>query len=70
MDNIQTWAQGYFVYSPQYRGMTQEQKDEANIRESHLVRSSPMGKAICRCPTPEDAKWIASRLNLASILEE
>jgi len=38
--------------------------------ELHKVRPSPKGNAICFCPEPSDAKWIAKRLNLASVLEQ
>jgi hypothetical protein len=69
MDEINTWAQGYFVDSFQYDSWSPEEKAEANYREGFLVRPSPTGNAICQCRTHEDAKWIAKRLNLAASLE-
>ncbi len=70
MNDIKTWKQGYFVDQRQYDNWTQEQKNNANDVEKHLVRPTPTGNAICKCPYPQDAEWIASRLNLASILEQ
>jgi hypothetical protein len=70
MNEIRTWAQGYFVDQRQYDDWTEEEKAAANAREKHLVRPYPTGNAICQCPNPEDAQWIASRLNLASKLEQ
>lgn len=34
------------------------------------MRPAPLDNAICHCLDPEDAKWIAGRLNLAVRLEE
>ena len=58
------WSQGYFVDSPNYRHWTQVEKEAANKNEGHLVRPSPTGNAICRCPNPLDAQWLAYRLNM------
>ena len=54
MNEIKTWQQG----------------ERASGDEIHLVRPSATENAICRCENQGDAKWIASRLNLASILEQ
>jgi len=70
MNEIKTWKQGKFVDRRQYRNWTNEMLDKANSDESHLVRPAPTESAICRCENPKDAKWIASRLNLASTLEQ
>jgi len=42
----------------------------AHRDEKLKVRPSPTGNAICICSNPEDAKWIAERLNMAANLEE
>ena len=68
--NINTWAQGYFVDHPKYSRWTEEEKEKADRDERLRVRPSPTGNAICVCSKPEDAKWIAKRLNMAANLEE
>lgn len=70
MNSIQSWMQGYFVDKIQYENWTEDQKEEVDKREKHLVRPAPTENAICHCPNPNDAKWIAQRLNLASKLEQ
>ena len=70
MNDIKTWHQGRFVDQKQYYHWTDEAKAEADNHEKLNVRPSPTGSAICRCNSPSDAKWIASRLNLASVLEQ
>ena len=68
-DKHQGWQQGRFVDQTQYRNWPEEQKKKANTQESFLVRPSPLGNAICKCNYPEDAQWVAGRLNLAAKLE-
>ena len=68
--NINTWAQGYFVDQPKYSKWTKEQKEKADDDEHLRVRPYPTGNAICICFKPEDAVWIANRLNMAAELEE
>ena len=68
--NINTWAQGYFVDHLRYSKWTKEEKEKADRDERLRVRPSPTGNAICVCSKPEDAKWIADRLNMAANLEE
>ena len=46
------------------------QRGKVERRENLFVRSDSEGTLICMCKDPSDAKWIAERLNLASILEE
>ena len=70
MNDIRTWAQGAFIDQRQYANMSSEWKADQRKREARLVRPSPTGNAICHAQKPEDAKWIASRLNLASVLEQ
>jgi hypothetical protein len=70
MNDITTWAQGFFVDGPQHRSMTDAMKSDHEKTERCSVRPSPTGNVICRTPTPCDAKWIAGRLNLASQLEQ
>jgi hypothetical protein len=70
MNDIQTWAQGFFVDQPQYKDWSETDKKEADRREKLMVRPCPTGNAICRCDTPFNAKWVADRLNLASVLEQ
>lgn len=55
---------------PKYRRWSDEEKRRADRDEKCLVRPYPEENAICRCPSPEEAAWIAQRLNLASILEQ
>ena len=70
LNNIQTWQQGYFVDQRQYDGMSDEWKDECRRIEALRVRPEPTDNSICTARDPEAAKWIASRLNLASKLEQ
>lgn len=71
MNNMtQTWAQGRFIDLPQYADWSQEEKRRAHENEQCFVRPRPLDNKICRCDNPEDAKWIAQRLNLASKLEQ
>ena len=69
-NTIQTWVQGRFIDQPKYKHWTQEQKQAADRAEKHLVRPSPTGNAICQCSNPDDAKWIAARLNLIAKLSQ
>ena len=68
-NGIQTWAPGQFIDHPQYRRMPDDWKAERRAAESHNVRPSPTDNPICHARDPAAAKWIASRLNLASALE-
>jgi len=70
MNEIKTWQQGHFIDKPQYSDWLKCHKENAEIRENKIVRPSPEENAICTCATDADAKWIASRLNLASELEQ
>jgi hypothetical protein len=70
MNDIKTWRQGHFVDQPQYLRWSTNQKQEAEEKENLNVRPGPTENAICKCKSPDDAKWIASRLNLASELEQ
>lgn len=69
MNKINTWSQGMFIDQNQYKNWTEDQKKQAVEKEKHLVRPEPLGNAICYCDDPDNAKWIASRLNLAASLE-
>jgi hypothetical protein len=64
------WQQGFFVDGHQYDRWTDEEKRAANTQEKFLVRPYPKGNAICLAQSPEEANWIAQRLNLAAVLEE
>lgn len=70
IDNITTWKQGKFIDSHKYSKWTKEDKREAQEEESHLVRPKFLGNAICTCPDPEAAEWIAKRLNFAAEFEQ
>ncbi|MFA5616542.1 MAG: hypothetical protein WDK95_06760 [Syntrophorhabdaceae bacterium] len=70
MNRINTWQQGYFVDNKRYSNWSDEEKENADKEERKRVRPYPTGNVICICSNEEDAKWIASRLNLASDLEE
>lgn len=65
-----TWSQGRFIDSNHYKYWSKEQKEKANNDEKKLVRPAPKESAICMCNTPNEAAWIAQRLNLASRLEQ
>jgi hypothetical protein len=70
LNDIKTWRQGQFIEFRKYDKWPEEKKQRAREREKFLVRPSATGNAICYCGHPEDAKWIAERLNLASKLEK
>ena len=70
MNNIKTWRQGAFVNQRKYSHWSQEQIEKAQRDERKLVRPAPTENAICHCNDPNDAKWIADRLNLAAELEQ
>ena len=71
MDSLHKgWQRGTFIDGLRYRKWTDVEKNNAENREKLLVRPSPKGNAICQCTNPEHARWIASRLNLASTLEQ
>lgn len=64
------YQQGRFIDSPKYKNWSDTEKEIADKRERCLVRSFPNGNAICQCNTPEDAIWIAQRLNMAAQYEQ
>ena len=66
---IDTWSQGKFIEQKKDAGMSKEEKKLCNFEESFLVRSYPLGTAICRVFFPEHAKWIARRLNKCATIE-
>ena len=68
-NNHAAWRQG--LYAPEIKvGMlTGEDLKMAQSQEAYLVRPSLRGNAICRTFNPEDAAWIAKRLNTAAKLE-
>ncbi|MGK7753763.1 hypothetical protein [Roseovarius sp. C03] len=68
MNDIQTWQQGQFA-PVSGRPVAKATAEKHDREERHLVRPGLRENAICRCPRPEDAAWIAQRLNLASKLE-
>lgn len=69
MNDIKTWQQGRFApESPRQFSVKDAELHEQD--ERHLVRPGLRENAICRCPRPDDARWIAQRLNLASVLEQ
>lgn len=70
MNLIQTWAQGRFVRMPQNRHISPSEAVRHEAAEKCAVRSAPTANAVCHTARPEDAKWIAARLNLASKLEQ
>jgi len=66
------WCQGHFICTaqPEYKKWTSEAVRTAEKDENFKVRPYPLGNAICFCTTPDAAKWIADRLNLAAKLEK
>ena len=70
MNDIKTWQQGHFVDQPRYKKWSEQRKKNSEHLENLLVRPTPTENAICKCETPYDSEWIASRLNLASELEQ
>lgn len=69
MNDIKTWQQGRFIDGKKYDHMGDLWKDEMRKEEAHKVRPGPTDNAVCWCPDPCHAEWIAKRLNLASQLE-
>lgn len=67
---IQTWQQGQFIDQTKYSHMGDLWKAERRKVEALLVRPAPTENALCSCSNPEDAEWIAKRLNLAAKLEQ
>lgn len=71
MNNQHTnWVRSRFVDQPQYRRWTKEMKEQRDRDERRQVKDHELGNAIAVCFTPEQAEWIASRLNLAAKLEQ
>jgi hypothetical protein len=70
MNKIKTWQQGRFIDGPDYRNWPNLEKIEAEKNEKHKVRPGKKENSICFCPNPDDAAWIAERLNLAAKLEK
>ena len=66
IDSITTWKQGRFIDQKQYSNWSEKDKEQSDYLEKFNVRPSPLGNAICRCNSHEDAKWITERLNLAA----
>jgi hypothetical protein len=62
-NEITAWAPGYTVDTPETRSWSPTEKASNDEREALLVRPYPTGNAICQCTTPEEATWIAERLN-------
>jgi hypothetical protein len=69
-NSYQGWTQGHFIDGPIYSNWSLLEKLDAENHERFLVRPSPKENAICECRSPEIAKWIAERLNLAARLEQ
>ena len=69
MNDIRTWQQGRFAPEGKH-SFSEEDAKLHDQDEKHLVRPGLRDNAICRCPRPDDAVWIAERLNLASQLEQ
>jgi hypothetical protein len=70
MNKIKTWQQGKFLNMAKYQHLSTALKQDFEEKERRLVRPSPTDNAICHCADPDDAAWIAERLNLAAKLEE
>ena len=69
-DSIQTWQQGKFIDDIKYNTWSKSDKESAEWHEKFLVRPFSKGNPICQCQHPEDAIWIAKRLNLAAKILE
>jgi hypothetical protein len=67
---ITTWRQGRFIDSLRYAKWPEEEKAKADRDERLRVRPGPTDNAICVCHDPDQAEWIAQRLNLAAKLEQ
>lgn len=68
LNEIQTWQQG--SYAPESkRPVAPHVVEQHKLDERHLVRPGLRENAVCHCPDPSNARWIAQRLNLASKLE-
>lgn len=66
MDLHTGWRQGAFIDGPQYKHISEELKQKWAIEELKLVRPSPKQNALCVCIEPEEAIWLAERLNFAA----
>lgn len=69
MNDIKTWQQGGFAPQGKH-GFSEDEAKLIHQQEKHMVRPGLRENAICSCPKPSDAVWIAERLNLASQLEQ
>lgn len=69
-EEINTWMQGSFVDIKKYEHMSLQWKKDRQNEEIFLVRPSNEGNAICRATYPEDAIWIADRLNFAANIKD
>jgi hypothetical protein len=56
-DRVETWKQGDPSDSAEFY------VDWVEENEKHLVREESTKVALCYCHNPDDAKWIAARLN-------
>jgi hypothetical protein len=69
-DKIMTWQQGRFMDGSGYRSWSEKDKKAADGREKLQVRPAALANSICLCKEPDDAAWIAKRLNRAAQLEQ
>jgi hypothetical protein len=65
-NNHKEWRQGQFIDQRRYDHMSSEWKQQCRMQEALLVRPSPLGNSICKAQSPDEAIWIAQRLNLAA----
>ena len=70
MNHIDTWQQGQYDHQQRDPELTPRQVKSFKATEARSVRSGPHGDRICQTQEPQDAIWIAQRLNLASKLEQ
>lgn len=62
MDNTKTWTHSMPVGGDRYNGRRKE--------ERYFVHPEKTNNEVCFCSNRADAKWIASRLNLAAEIEQ
>ena len=70
INNINTWQQGEYIDKREYTHMPKEWREDRIMEEKLLVREFSTGNAICKTVYPDDAKWIAERLNFASNIQD
>jgi hypothetical protein len=67
--NTETWRQDCFIESERTAWWTDDAKEDARRSAKYRVVLAKENTALCVAGSPEQAIWIAERLNLAERLE-